>query len=97
MLFALISSSNVENMNLFRRTSSLARLNNYSTAIKIITGHPLLGVGFNSYRYVKEMYIKPGLGNIPSHADAGLDNSFLFILATTGIIGLLAYLFLWEV
>lgn len=97
ILFALIFSSNVENMNLFRRASSEARLDNYSTALKIISNHPLVGVGFNSYRYARKMHgIKGGWVNAPSHADAGVDNSFLFVLATTGIIGLFAYLFLWR-
>ena len=98
LLFVVIFSSkfNVENMNLFREASVKARLGNYSTSFKIIADHPLLGVGFNTYRYAKERYgIQMGWVNAPSHADAGVDNSFLFVLATTGIIGLLAYLFLW--
>ncbi len=99
ILFALIFSSKfyVENMNLFRRSSIEARLGNYSTALKIFTDRPLLGVGFNSYRYAKEMYgIKMGWVKAPSHADAGVDNSLLFVLATTGIIGFLSYLYLWT-
>ncbi len=99
LLFALIFSSKfyVENMNLFREASVKARLGNYSTSLKIIIDHPLLGVGFNTYRYAKETYgIQMGWVNAPSHADAGVDNSFLFVLATTGIIGFSAYLFLWA-
>jgi O-antigen ligase len=99
MLFALIFSSKfyVENMNLLREASINARLANYSTALKIITDRPLLGVGFDSYRYAKEMYgIKTGWVDAPSHADAGVDNSFLFVLATTGVIGFCAYLYLWA-
>lgn len=99
LLFALIFSSkfNVENMNLLREASVKARLGNYSTSFKIIINHPLLGVGFNTYRYAKEMYgIQMGWVNAPSHADAGVDNSFLFVLATTGIFGFSAYLFLWA-
>lgn len=98
IIFALIFSSkfNIENINLFREASVTARLDNYSTAIKIIADHPLLGIGFNSYRYAKETYgIKMGWTKAPSHADAGADNSFLFILATTGIIGFAAYIYLW--
>lgn len=99
IFFALIFSSkfNVENINLFRGASINARLANYSSALKIITARPFLGVGFDSYRYAKEMYgIKMGWVSAPSHADAGVDNSFLFVLATTGIIGFLAYLYLWT-
>jgi hypothetical protein len=31
-----------------------------------------------------------------SHADAGTDNSFLFVLATTGVVGFFAYLWMWN-
>ncbi len=91
------SKFNNENMNLFRSASSNARLANYSLAVKIFSDRPLFGVGFNTYRYAKEMYgIQMGWINAPSHADAGVDNSFLFVLATTGITGFSAYLFLWT-
>lgn len=98
--FALIASPNfyVENINLFRAASGKARLENYSSAIKIIQDHPLTGIGFNSYRYAKEAYGIPSeWTNAPSHADAGVDNSFLFVLVTTGIPGLCVYLWLWLV
>ncbi|HEX8932030.1 MAG TPA: O-antigen ligase family protein, partial [Patescibacteria group bacterium] len=85
-----------ENMNLLREASSVARLTNYAVALKVISDHPLIGVGFDSYRYTKDLYgLKHDWTNAPSHADAGVDNSFLFVLATTGFVGLLAYLWLW--
>lgn len=96
--FFLIASQKfyIENMNLFREASSNARLDNYRAAVKIISDKPFLGVGFNSYRYAKDLYgINKEWVSNPSHADAGVDNSFLFVLATTGIIGLSAYLFVW--
>lgn len=98
LLFAIIASPkfNVENINLFREASSKARLDNYSLALKLALDRPILGVGFNSYRYAKRSYgIASGWTNAPSHADAGVDNSFLFVLVTTGILGLSAYLWMW--
>lgn len=100
VFFALIASPHfyVENINLFREASGKARLENYATAVKIIQEQPLTGIGFNSYRYAKESYgIPSGWTHVPSHADAGVDNSFLFVLVTTGIPGLLIYLWLWAV
>lgn len=97
-LFVILISPhfNVENINLLREASSKARLENYASAVKIIKDRPIFGVGFNSFRYAKEAYgIPMGWTNKPSHADAGVDNSFLFILATTGVIGLVAYGMLW--
>jgi O-antigen ligase len=87
-----------ENMNLFRTASSEARIANDQTAFRFIHDRPLLGIGFNAYRYAKEAYgIQMGWVKAPSHADAGVDNSFIFVLATTGIIGFFAYLWMWFV
>ncbi len=85
-----------ENMNLFRAASSLARVANYEKALIIIRDHPVIGVGFNTYRYTKELYgFDYGWVKAPSHSDAGIENSFLFVTATTGGIGLLSYLLIW--
>lgn len=95
IVFISISSKsfNVENINLFRIASTEARLGSARTAIEIIKNNPIVGVGFNTYRYAQVKYGFKSILNINvSHADAGTDNSFLFILATTGIIGLFFYL-----
>lgn len=85
-----------ENTNLLRITSSLARVETYSNSIKIIKDHPFLGVGFNAYRYAQQSYgFRDARTQFPQHADAGVDNSFLFVAATTGVIGFGAYLYLW--
>lgn len=100
LIFSILASPKFydENMNLFRSASSLARIANYNTSIMIIKDHIFLGVGFNSLRYTKNLYnMKHDWVNFPSHADAGADNSFLFVLATTGMIGFTFYLYLWYV
>lgn len=92
IIFIFISSKSfyIENINLFRIASAEARINSAKIAIQIIKDNTLLGVGFNTYRYAQ---IKYGFRNaVSSHADAGTDNSFLFVFATTGIIGLILYL-----
>jgi len=98
-VLVLVMSSgyfNIENVNLFRAVSAEARLKTAGEAIGIIQNHPVFGIGFNAYRYAKFNYrLKAQNAEIISHADAGTDNSFLFVLATTGIIGLIAYIFLW--
>jgi O-antigen ligase len=85
-----------ENTNLLRTTSSMARLDSYREAFEITINNPLFGIGFNTYRY---------LGNSSSdsskeqeyfdHAGAGSDSSLLFVSATTGLVGLTAYLYMW--
>lgn len=98
VIFVFLSSKSfyIENINLFRVVSTEARIYSARTAIRIINDNPFLGVGFNTYRYAQ---IKYGFINAInySHADAGTDNSFLFVFATTGIIGLIFYLsLLWK-
>lgn len=89
-------NSKVENLNLFRTASSEARIETYKNATKIISDNPIFGIGFNSYRYAQNQYGFLDLETkFSSHADAGTDNSFLFVLATTGIIGAIMYCYLW--
>jgi len=75
-----------------REETLKARIENWSHAVKIIMKNPILGVGFNSYRYVQQKEGYFGEDWEKNHAGAGVDNSFLFILATTGIVGLVFYL-----
>lgn len=98
-LFGMIIASRnfyIENINIFRVASSEARLQAAGSAIAIIEKNPIIGVGFNAFRYAQVLYrYRDPKGAAVSHADAGTDNSFLFVLATTGVVGLLSYLYLW--
>jgi len=73
-----------EGVNLLRLFSIEQRFDNYREGIALWSRSPLLGVGFNMLRSVR--------GDFLSHAAAGLDNSFIFVAATAGFIGLMAYL-----
>ncbi len=98
-----------EGTNLFRTTSSNARVATSQDALIIFQKNPILGVGFNAYRYVHPTHpltclpagrslSKGGEKPVIDHGGAGTDNSFLFVLATTGIIGFVAYIFLlWKI
>lgn len=85
-----------EGTNLFRTTSTLARLDSYDNAIKIIKDKPVLGVGFNAYRYAQENrgYLD-NLVRYPKNSGGGVDSSLLFVAATTGLVGLVLYIYLW--
>lgn len=74
--------------------SASQRLTSWESAILVIKKHPLFGVGFNNYRYVQLKYGLVDPESLGGHAGAGVDSSFLFVWATTGIFGLLAYLWL---
>lgn len=85
-----------EGVELLRTASIKARAESVQRALVIFKDYPLFGVGFNAYRYAQEARGTPATnvwGDI--HSAAGTDNSFLFVLATTGIIGFSTYLFLW--
>ncbi len=86
----------IENLNLFRINSSMQRIESSKTALLIIEKNLVFGVGFDTYHYAQERYgFHPTKTNFSSHADAGTDNSFLFVTATTGIVGLITYISLW--
>lgn len=84
----------IENTNLLRFASVEARIDSTKTALEIFKKNPM-GVGFNTYRYAREQY-----GDIdesrygPSHSGAGVDNSFVLVLVTTGVIGFASYIYM---
>ena len=88
----------LENTNLLRTVSTQERLETSGVALRIWEKNPL-GVGFDAYRYAREKYGEKDLSLFgPSHSGAGVDNSFIFVLVTAGIEGILAYLFLlWKI
>ncbi len=97
-LALLLSSrySNIENINLFRIVSAEARLETARNAILMIKDHPVFGTGFNDYRYAQLRYgFRNDKSSIVSHADSSPDNSFLFVLATSGSVGFILFAFMW--
>ena len=84
-----------EGTNLLRTASSEARIDSINKALSIIKDYPIFGVGFNSYRYTQKDYGFIDESKMIIHSASGTDNSFLFILATSGIVGFVAFLNLW--
>lgn len=90
---AILPQPKGEGGRLARTYTIQYRFKNWQNALTIIKDHPLLGVGFNAYRYAQRDYgfLKEEKWQV-SHAGAGTDSSLLFVLATTGIFGLASYL-----
>ncbi len=88
-VYLLPRSPDGEGVKLERTSSIAARIASWTTAWRIFTQNPILGVGFNTYRYAQGASLK-------SHAGAGADSSLLFVAATTGIVGLVAYLWYFR-
>lgn len=95
IILILPKTFQTEGTNFLRTASIEARFDSSQKALAIFKNNPIFGVGFNAYRYAQT---KGGFAakNDESHALAGTDNSFLFVLATMGIVGLASYLFLWK-
>jgi O-antigen ligase len=84
-----------EGVDLFRTNSIYARGEQYQNALNIIIKNPILGVGFNAYRYAQTRYgFFSEDPSQTSHAGAGVPNSYLLLLATTGFAGAGVFL-LW--
>jgi len=92
----LVSDFSIEGLNPVRIASTEARITSMEEALEIFSENYLFGIGFNAYRYAQ---VKYGFRNsqeiLSSNADAGTDNSFLFILSTAGIAGFIFYLNIW--
>ncbi len=90
---ALLPQPAGEGGKLTRTYTITDRFQSWQNALTIIKDHPILGVGFNTYRYIQRDY-----GFLEeedwqeSHGAAGTDSSLLFIWATTGLLGLASYL-----
>jgi O-antigen ligase len=93
-IFILPRSFKSEGTNFLRAASSEARVKTTGEALSVIQKNPIYGVGFNAYRYARNEQGMNGSQWQVSHGAAGTDNSFLFVLATTGIIGFTAFLWL---
>ena len=89
----LISDTHVEGLNPLRIASSSKRIDSVKESLDIISKNSVFGVGFNAFRYAQLRYgYRNEKGASWSNADAGTDNSFLFVASTTGIVGLTVYL-----
>lgn len=91
---ALSPNFHTVNTDLFRMPSLTQRIENINQTLYVYRENPVFGVGFNNFRYARDRYVQKDWVDYPSHAGAGSDNSFALILATTGIPGILAYLYL---
>ncbi len=84
--FTLITRKSGEGVNLLRVFSIELRIKNYRESIKAFLEYPLFGIGFNN---ICQYRIDKNLSKEDSHACSGSDNSYLLVLATTGIVGIL--------
>ena len=100
MLFALLlvgfqvyTNLVAQPRNIDREQSASSRLNTWEQGITIFQKYPVLGIGFNAYRYGIREFKLGDEQFLQSHGSSSNDSSLLFVLSTTGIIGLLSFLY----
>lgn len=97
-LLILPRQSGGEGIRLERTSTAQARIGSWENALVISRDHPLIGVGFNAFRYAQRDYGFLKERWQESNAGAGADSSLLFVLATTGIFGFGVYLkLIWHI
>lgn len=85
-IFMYLPKTQLDVIRLDRWQSTIVRYENWKYALNLIKDKPIFGYGFNTLSF-----FRPGSQGENSRAGAGLDNSFLFIWAATGIIGLISF------
>ena len=88
MLILPTSANHV--LSFTRQFSAIARLVDYRTTLQIFTKSPIFGVGYDNMCVAYNKFI--ALQPLSSHACSGSDSSILFILATTGVVGLISFI-----
>lgn len=89
ILVATLPTTKNHSIEIFRTFSAVARVENYKTTLNIVSKSPIFGVGYNNMCIAYQKYIGPQ--SFSSHACSGSDSSILFILATTGVLGIISF------
>lgn len=90
VLIFVLPKAPSEGTNLLRTYSVGQKFINYEESFRLIKKSPLFGIGFDNLCISKLKFL--GEENVQSHTCSGLDNSILYIVATTGIIGLIIFI-----
>lgn len=79
-----------EGTTLSRSSSINLKILNYQETLTIIKKSPVFGVGFDNICAARQLFLKDI--NSESHSCSGSDSSILFLLATSGIVGLILFI-----
>ncbi len=78
--------------------SASERLYSWHNAVEVFSQNPVIGVGFNNLRRVQDRLNLFKVTAVDGgRSGGGVDSGFLFVMATTGVSGLLSYIYLWFV
>lgn len=72
--------------------SASGRFSSWDKGLEIFQKNPVLGVGFNNVRnYSRENNLVQLFSSDGGNSGSGIDSSFIFIMTTTGLIGLVSF------
>lgn len=74
-----------------RTQTASFRLSTWQQGFEIFMKNPILGIGFNAYNFALKQYKLGDKQFLEGRGATTNDSSLLYILATTGILGFLAY------
>lgn len=98
VILLLLPTPGGKTLRLLRVDSSIARVENWQETVQLIEGSPVIGYGFDTLRYIhKDVSVISQTMPI-SRSAAGVDSSILFLIVTTGLLGIASYgWILWSV
>ncbi len=91
--FQIYSQAVAQPRGIDREQSAHYRVDSWQRGWQIFTQSPVLGVGYNTYRYALKEYNLAPESYLATHGASGNDSSLLHVMATTGVVGLTGYLF----
>lgn len=95
-LIIVLPTSGNKILKITREFSAIARIENYVETLKIYQTSPIFGIGYDNLCLAKAKTV--GYMDFKSHACSGSDSSLLFILTTTGMAGIIVFVYLvWNV
>lgn len=95
VLMLILPTSANHVLSFTRQFSAIARLADYKTTLKIFSDSPVFGVGYDNVCVAYQTIV--GAQSFASHACSGSDSSLLFILATTGVVGIITFIYMiWN-
>lgn len=94
LALVLLPTMGGESSMLFRQVTALARITNWQEGIQYFFQSPVIGFGFNMAKALP--HNAPMLeGSAIARSTSGYDNSIVFVLVTSGVLGLAAFMYLW--
>ena len=92
VILALLPRPGGEGVKLERVSSVHSRFSDYGQILTIARQNTLIGVGYNNLCVARNKYLNDT--SFDSHACSGSDSSLLLVFATTGVIGLLTFIYM---